>query len=93
MYIFFGGGMSTIKLTKWGNSVGVRIPAMILKEAQLSQGCELEIFTEESGVIILKLKQDSQEGWQEQFNAIADTPVHEDLLEVGTDFDEEEWTW
>tara|TARA_B110000908_G_C10143047_1_gene397700 strand:+ start:271 stop:558 length:288 start_codon:yes stop_codon:yes gene_type:complete len=85
--------MSTVTLTKWGNSVGVRIPALILKEADLAQGSELDICTKESGVIILKQKENKQEGWTSQFNAIADGKNEEIILDVSSSFDDEEWTW
>lgn len=85
--------MSTVTLTKWGNSVGVRIPALILKEAHLAPGSELDICTKESGIIILKEKVNKQEGWTSQFNAIADGENEEILLDVSSSFDDEEWTW
>lgn len=39
--------MSTVTLTKWGNSIGIRIPAVIIKEAHLYPGEELEIKTDD----------------------------------------------
>ncbi len=85
--------MTTVKLTKWGNSLGFRVPALILKEADLAQGAELEICTKEAGVIILKQKENKQDGWTEKFNAIADAKNEESLLDITSSFDDEEWTW
>jgi antitoxin MazE len=39
-------------VAKWGNSLGVRIPAPIAKEAGLSEGRELEIFNTEEGLLL-----------------------------------------
>ena len=85
--------MSTVVLKKWGNSIGVRIPALILKEADLAQGSELEICTKKNGVIILQQKENKQDGWTDKFNAVADSKDEEILLDVKSSFDDEEWTW
>lgn len=85
--------MSKVTLTKWGNSVGVRIPATVLKEANLAIGLELEISAEDRGVLVLKQKENLQDNWTAQFNAIADAEADELLLDNKNDFDDEEWTW
>lgn len=85
--------MSTVTLKKWGNSVGIRIPAIIMKEAHLAPGEELEIRADESGVLTLIRIKNQQEGWTERFNAIADSNNEELYLDVSNDFDTDEWTW
>ena len=45
--------MQTVSLKKWGNSIGVRIPAALLKEAHLEPGEILEICINEDGALIL----------------------------------------
>ena len=85
--------MSTVILTKWGNSIGIRIPATIMKEAHLVPGEELEIRADEKGVLTLIPIKNQQEGWMELFNAIADSKNDELLLDLSNEFDEEEWTW
>ncbi|MBA2652795.1 MAG: AbrB/MazE/SpoVT family DNA-binding domain-containing protein [Tatlockia sp.] len=85
--------MSTVTLTKWGNSVGIRIPATILKEAHLAPGEELEIRADEKGVLILIPIKNQQEGWLERFNAIADSTNEKLYLDISNDFDADEWTW
>ena len=37
--------MSTVILTKWGNSISLRIPSNIIKEAHLVAGEKLDIWT------------------------------------------------
>jgi antitoxin component of MazEF toxin-antitoxin module len=85
--------MSTVTLTKWGNSVGIRIPASIMKEAHLVPGDGLDIRADEQGVLTLVPIKNQQAGWMEQFNAIADSSHEEGLLDLSNDFDADEWTW
>ncbi len=84
--------MSTVILTKWGNSIGIRIPSTIIKEAHLVQGEELKIIANEKGGITLTPVKNQQEGWTEMFNAIADSKNEDLLLDISNEFDEE-WTW
>lgn len=85
--------MSTVTLTKWGNSIGIRIPSVIIKEANLYPGEELEIKADEKGVLTLTPIKNKQEGWLEQFNA-ASVEGDEDVnLNLNNDFDIDEWTW
>lgn len=85
--------MATVTLIKWGNSVGIRIPAIIMKEAHLVLGEELEIRADEKGVMTLIPIKNQQEGWMEKFNAIADSNNEDPYLDISNDFDADEWTW
>jgi len=85
--------MPNVTLTKWGNSIGIRIPSTIIKEAHLVSGEQLTIVAAENGEITLKPLKNKQEGWTEMFNTIADASDEELLLDASNEFDEEEWTW
>ena len=85
--------MSTVILTKWGNSVGVRIPSNIIKEAHLTEGEKLNIIVNQNGSVILMPVKNQQEDWTEKFNAIADAQLNESLIELQNDFDKDEWSW
>jgi antitoxin component of MazEF toxin-antitoxin module len=85
--------MSTVTLTKWGNSMGIRIPSNIIKEAHLYPGEELEIKADEKGVLTLIPIKNQQEGWLDKFNAIADDSGEDVHLDINNDFDMDEWTW
>ena len=85
--------MSSVKLIKWGNSIGIRIPATIIKEAHLIPGDELTITANENGNVMLVPIKNQQEGWTDMFNAIADSKQDEMLMDSSNEFDEEEWTW
>ena len=85
--------MSIVTLTKWGNSIGIRIPSAIIKEAHLSPGEELEIKADKKGVLTLIPIHNQQEGWLEKFNSAADFDDDAVSLDVSNDFDRDEWTW
>lgn len=85
--------MSTVRLTKWGNSIGVRIPANIIKEAHLKKDEELQIMVNEEGGLTLIPHKNEQADWTDQFNAIADAKMDEPLLDVANTFDDDQWTW
>ena len=90
---FQGRAMSTVILKKWGNSVGVRIPSSLLKEAHLSIGEPLEIAVNDKGHLTLVPVHDKQHGWEERFNTIADESGADETVCIENDFDDEEWTW
>lgn len=85
--------MSTVTLTKWGNSIGIRIPSVIIKEAHLYPGEELEIKADEKGTLTLTPIKNQHEGWLEQFNAASDSSDEDVNLDLANDFDMDEWTW
>ncbi len=85
--------MSTVILTKWGNSIGLRIPSNILKEAHLAEGEKLDIKVNKKGGVTLMPFKNQQAGWTEKFNAIADAEQDETLIDLVNEFDEDEWTW
>lgn len=85
--------MSTVTLTKWGNSIGLRIPSSIIKEAHLYPGEELEIKADEKGVLTLIPIKNQQKEWLDKFNAAADSSENEVYLDVANDFDADEWIW
>ncbi|MCX7116155.1 MAG: AbrB/MazE/SpoVT family DNA-binding domain-containing protein [Gammaproteobacteria bacterium] len=85
--------MSTAALTKWGNSIGIRIPSAIVKSAHLTSGVEMDITVNQRGIITLTPRQNTQEGWTEKFNAIADAKEDELLINLANEFDDEEWEW
>ena len=45
------------KIQKWGNSQGLRLTKVILKEIQAAVGDEIEIYTQEGKIIVEPIKQ------------------------------------
>jgi antitoxin component of MazEF toxin-antitoxin module len=85
--------MSIVTLSKWGNSVGIRIPANIMAQAALAPGDELSISSDSNGALALIPLKKQQTGWLEQFNAIADSDSLDVDIDIANSFDEDEWTW
>lgn len=48
----------TVKLNKWGNSLGLRIPKLIADEANLKPGSEFVLSIQKKGSFTLTLKED-----------------------------------
>lgn len=45
-----------VKLAKWGNSVGVRLPRTILETAGVREGEEMEVVADQTGVRLWPLR-------------------------------------
>lgn len=45
-----------IKLQKWGNSVGIRIPKIFLKEMEVEEGQSMELRLKEGKIVLNKAK-------------------------------------
>ena len=50
----------TIKIQKWGNSAGIRIPKNIMEKANLSVNSEIEMECKKQKIIIFSKKQPVQ---------------------------------
>lgn len=89
-----GGSMASVKIVKWGNSCGVRIPAKELQSAKLKVGDELKIEVSKQGGLTMMPVQQDRDGWFEAFNQLADEGGDELMFnESTTSFDEDEWQW
>jgi antitoxin MazE len=86
--------MSIVTLTRWGNSVGVRIPAVDIKTANAYVGKKFELSLGSQGGFVLTPVKKPREGWLEAFNKMADARDSKGLLpDMENNFDENEWTW
>lgn len=52
---YYRCSLGTKKVTKWGNSMGILLPSLVLENLNLSKGDEVE-FIFENGKVILKNK-------------------------------------
>ena len=77
--------MQTV-VQKWGNSLGIRIPAIYAKEFGLKNGSSVEIF-EEEGKLVIKPKRNSLNDLLMQ---ITEENMHE-AVETGNSLGKEEW--
>jgi antitoxin MazE len=81
------------RVVKIGNSRGIRIPKLLLDQADLGEEVELELRGEE---IVIRPAHGARHDWADQFKAMAaegdDGLLDADVLSA-TMWDEEEWEW
>jgi len=81
-------------LIRIGNSQGVRIPKVIIKQAQLDEK-ELEFKVLDEGLLIKPARKHRQ-GWQKQFEKCIKTQKEDELDQEWLDaplFEDEDWEW
>ncbi|HSN77774.1 MAG TPA: AbrB/MazE/SpoVT family DNA-binding domain-containing protein [Anaerolineae bacterium] len=81
------------RLSRIGNSQGIRIPKIIIEQLGFGEEVELEV---QSDHLIVRPAHTPRAGWDEQFEAMA-AAGDDSLLDAGapslTRWDEEEWEW
>jgi len=79
------------RIVRIGNSRGIRIPKLLLEQAQLPDEVELHA---EVGRLVVQGSRRPRAGWAEAARAIAGQG-DDDLLDepTATRFDREEWQW
>ena len=81
-------------LIRIGNSQGVRIPKVIIAQAQL-ENKELEFKVLDDGLLIQPVKK-PREGWREQFEKALESQESSEADQEWLDaslVDEEDWEW
>ena len=81
------------KVIKIGNSQGVRLPKVLLEQAQLGEEIELE--ASQNQIIIRSIKQ-PRHGWDKAFQAMAangDDQLLDPEAVATSRWDNEEWEW
>lgn len=82
------------KLRKIGNSKGITLSKSLLEQYQFEE--EVEIVTQENGLLIMPVKAKPREEWDKQFktaNKQGHKPDAPMLEGFSNQFDKEEWTW
>ena len=77
--------MKTV-IQKWGNSLGIRIPSLYVKEFALKNGSSVEILEEEGKIIIVPKKVTLES----LVSGITKENIHESI-ETGESVGKEEW--
>jgi antitoxin MazE len=81
------------RIVRVGNSQGIRIPKLLLEQADLGEEVELEVQGEQ---IVIRPAHPARHGWDRQFKAMAesgDDKLLDGDIVVSTVWDEEEWEW
>ena len=84
--------MTAFALGKWGNSYGIRIPMILLKQLSIEPGDFLELEPDLPGHRLILKPAAKRKGWREAFNqnsAIKETTP----MSFANQFDENEWIW
>lgn len=79
------------RIVRIGNSRGIRVPKILLEQAQLPEEVELHA---EPGRLVVKGRRRARTGWAEAARVMS-TQGHDALLDepITTRFDREEWEW
>ena len=77
--------MQTV-VQKWGNSLGVRIPSLYVKEFNLKNGHSVEITEEDGKIVIVPARKELNE----MLSRITEENIHSPI-ETGGSVGNEEW--
>ena len=77
--------MQTV-VQKWGNSLGIRIPSMYVKEFNLKNGNSVEIIEDNGNIVIVP----PRKSLDEYISRITIDNIHE-AIETGSSVGKEEW--
>lgn len=66
-----------LNIDKWGNSLGIRLPAQLARELELRQGSTIDLIIEDGHLAIYPVKNDLQA----MVDQISDENRHELLLD------------
>jgi len=77
--------MQTV-VQKWGNSLGIRIPSLYVKEFNLKNGNSVEILEEDGKIVILPPKKNLTE----LLSRVTNENKHS-AIETGSSIGNEEW--
>ena len=84
-----------VKIVKIGNSRGIRIPKVLLKQTGIDDEVNLEV--DDNQIILRPLKKSARKGWNNSFIKMAqmndDKLFEEENLLSQTSFNDDEWEW
>jgi antitoxin MazE len=84
-----------VKIVKIGNSKGIRIPKVLLRQTGIDDEVNLEV--EDDQIILRPFKKSVRKGWNSSFRKMAeledDKLVDEENLSNPTAFEDDEWEW
>jgi antitoxin MazE len=87
VYIIWGGQRMEAVIQKWGNSLGIRIPHVIVKNRALKNGSFVEIKDTERGMLIMPKQKHTL---AEMLHKITDENIHQEI-ETGEAVGKEIW--
>ena len=83
---------NTVKITKWGNSQGIRIPMAVLKETEIEMNDLVYVEADGKGRILLNKKPGPKKGTLEYlFEDYNGESFKTELIDVGEPAGNEKW--
>ena len=83
-----------VAIIKIGNSRGIRIPKPVFEQCGFEDEVEMEIHNKE---LVIRSKNKPRDGWTKAFQAMSrngdDTLILNQVAEIESTWDEEEWEW
>jgi len=80
-------------VSKWGNSMALRIPKSLLEASKLAEGSEVEISLIDGKIILEPQEKEVRDGWEHAAMEAHNNGDDKVLLDFSNEFDKEEWTW
>lgn len=84
-----------VKIVKIGNSKGIRIPKVLLRQTGIDDEVNLEV--EDDQIILRPSIKSVRKGWSRSFRKMAeledDNLMDEENLSNQTTFEDDEWEW
>ena len=82
-----------VSLIRIGNSRGIRLPQLVLKQCGFQDELEMEVHNHE---LVIRSASRTREGWEKAFSVMAandDDRLLDQVAETRQVWDEEEWEW
>ncbi|HOE57683.1 MAG TPA: AbrB/MazE/SpoVT family DNA-binding domain-containing protein [Bacillota bacterium] len=83
--------MSTVKIQKWGNSHGIRLPKYVLDKANIKEGDTVEVALEGDRIIIFQTKKKLIDYSLNELFKNYDVSCKPDETDWGKPLGKEEW--
>ena len=80
-------------VSKWGNSMALRIPKSILDENKLHEGSQVKIISKDGKIILEPQEKKIREGWEQAAMEAHQNKDDELMMNFPNEFDKEEWEW
>ena len=83
---------NVVKIAKWGNSCGIRIPATVLRKAEIEIDDLVYIESDQPGVISINITPSPKKGTMEYlFKDYSGESFDTELVDLGEPIGEEKW--
>lgn len=84
---------TTVSISKWGNSMALRLPKSIIDENQLEEGSKIDVVSQEGKIILEPQQKKIREGWEQAAMEAHQNGDDKIIMDFTNEFDEKEWKW